>query len=323
MIWLVWRRQRLALLFALGLVALVAAAAAVGRYVALDIGRDLGVLPCLRGALTGPCQSNVWYEYLDGLAGAVFWLQTLLVVLPVLAGAAAGAGLFGREMERGTHVFALSQHTSRLRWWATGMLVAGAPVALAVGLLTVVAALAVRPFGNLYTNSPLSPNLFITTGALPAVYTMLAFGVAAAAGLVLRNALVAVVVTGIVQILVVVVLSLAARDSYLPPVAARTPLPANDNQSMMAVLPADAWQVYARFLDGQGREIRQEDAYSGTCDAIFYVDCLRADGIVGSVTYYHPASRYWPFQAIESGILLALVAGTLGVGLWGLRRRVH
>ncbi len=321
MIWLVWRRQRVALLFALGVAVLVAAAAVVGRFVALGVGGDLGVLSCLDPAPAGPCESTLWDDYRSGVNSWIIQLRLALVALPVVAGAAAGAGLFGQELDRGTHVFALSQHVSRWRWWGTGMLVCGVPVAVAVGLVTVVTALAAAPFASLYPDGLLRPDAFVTTGVLPVVYTLLAFGVAAATGLLARSALVAVAVAGVVQIVVVLVLTLAVRDQYLPPVVARVPLPETDTEALTSPVPVGAVYLGVHFLDEQGREISEPDALFVGCAA--QVDCLRADGIVGSVTRYHPASRYWPFQAIESGILLALVAGTLGAGLWGLRRRVH
>jgi ABC-type cobalamin/Fe3+-siderophores transport system ATPase subunit len=40
------------------------------------------------------------------------------------------------------------------------------------------------------------------------------------------------------------------------------------------------------------------------------------------VTTYHPVDRYWPFQAIESGIYLALSLLMLGLTAYRVRRRV-
>ncbi|HUD77408.1 MAG TPA: hypothetical protein VMR00_06130 [Streptosporangiaceae bacterium] len=35
---------------------------------------------------------------------------------------------------------------------------------------------------------------------------------------------------------------------------------------------------------------------------------------------YQPASRYWAFQWLETGIFLILAGGLGGVGYWRLRR---
>ena len=48
--------------------------------------------------------------------------------------------------------------------------------------------------------------------------------------------------------------------------------------------------------------------------------CLAAHGYRGYLTY-QPASRFWAFQGIETGIFVVLAAVLLGVTFWVLRRR--
>jgi hypothetical protein len=48
--------------------------------------------------------------------------------------------------------------------------------------------------------------------------------------------------------------------------------------------------------------------------------CLTAHGDQGYLTY-QPASRYWAFQGIETGIYVVLAAVLLAVTFWVLRRR--
>jgi hypothetical protein len=50
------------------------------------------------------------------------------------------------------------------------------------------------------------------------------------------------------------------------------------------------------------------------------LSCLAAHGYRGYVTY-QPASRFWAFQAIETGIFVVLAAALLGVTFWVLSRR--
>ena len=336
MIWLVWRRQRAALLFALGLALLVAVVAGVGRFVAIGIGDGLGVLSCLNdpragygvaqpvGVPAGVCGSQVWVGYSSGVYSAVSLASAAMLALPAVAGIVVGAGLFGRELERGTHTLALSQSTSRLRWWVTGLLVAGLPMAVAVGITTLVFDIAQRPFVNLLYRGPLDPAAFLTSGVLPVVYTLLAFGVASTAGLVLRNALAAVAVAAVVQVAVLAVLGLGWRYTYQPPETVTIPLAVLEGESAVDPHPPDGLLVDSGFLDGQGREIDQRRFNDSTdCADGTFLECMRSLGAESEFVDYQPASRYWPFQAIESGIVLALVAGSIGVGLWGLRRRVH
>ena len=49
-------------------------------------------------------------------------------------------------------------------------------------------------------------------------------------------------------------------------------------------------------------------------------DCLAAHGWRGYLTY-QPASRFWAFQGIETGIFVMLAAILLGVTFWVLKRR--
>ncbi len=48
--------------------------------------------------------------------------------------------------------------------------------------------------------------------------------------------------------------------------------------------------------------------------------CMASRGIREAITY-QPASRYWPFQWIETGIFLALALALTGVCFWRLGRR--
>jgi hypothetical protein len=50
------------------------------------------------------------------------------------------------------------------------------------------------------------------------------------------------------------------------------------------------------------------------------VSCAQAHGIRGFVTY-QPASRYWAFQGIETGIFLLLAAALVAVAFAVVSRR--
>ena len=50
------------------------------------------------------------------------------------------------------------------------------------------------------------------------------------------------------------------------------------------------------------------------------VSCMQASGFRGFTTY-QPASHYWPFQGIETGIYLALAAALLAVTVLVIRHR--
>ena len=324
MIWLVWRRLRVPLLVALGLVALVAATAVLGRFALLAAARDLGFERCFGDELIGVCDSREAVAFRnDERDGFLFLLVMAAVLLPGVAGAVAGAALFGAETARGTHVFALSQALSRARWWGAGLLIAGLPVAAAVALVTPLAAWSVAPFDDIYVTAPLIWITFLTSGVVPVAYTVLAFCVAAAAGLLRRSPIGALGLAVGLHVVALLVTGLV-RPAYLPPETASAALSADQfvPSDTSRVVPDGALDLGFVLVDAEGRELPSSAAVGNGC-SLANPDCRSGRGITGVVHHYQPASRYWPFQAIESGLLLALAAGALGVGMRGLRRRVH
>jgi hypothetical protein len=322
--WLVRRRLRIPLAVALGLVALAGVVAVVGRSAWVAAAEARGLLPCLEGVETGVCATGAWSGFSADVTVFHRWFTMALMVLPGVAGAVVGAALFGGELAQGTHVFALSQSVSRMRWFGTGLLVAGLPVAAAIALLTPLAAWRTAPFADVVQRSVLDVDVFLVSGAVPAAYAVLAFSVAAAAGLLLRSTAGALGLALAVQVAVLLITSIALRPYYLPPERAVTPITTASVDSY-ALHGSDLLRVDGGYVDARGRTVPYAEVNSLPCpgEQQEYADCLIAAGLGGLYTDYHPPSRYWPFQAIESGLLLALAAAALGAGLWGLRRRVH
>ena len=326
MIWLVWRRQRVALAAALGLVALVGLAAVVGRFTLLARARDLGVIPCFRDVLSEMCATDVWWPYTQEVSTFSRLLSLAVIAAPAVAGALAGAGLFGGELSRGTHVFALSQGVSRLGWWSRGLLVAGLPVAAAVAAVTPTVSWWSRPFDDVVgTVIPLTPSRFLTTGLVPAGYTVLAFCVAAAAGLLLRSTARALVLAVAVQVAVLALTTLWLRPAYLLPETRQVPLPSSQDGRSMRLDPPNSMNIDYGFVSARGdfvpfHEVLPVSSCTYTSDEF---ECVSSKGFVAYYSRFQPASRYWPFQLIETGLLLVLATSALGAGLWGLRRRVH
>jgi hypothetical protein len=52
-----------------------------------------------------------------------------------------------------------------------------------------------------------------------------------------------------------------------------------------------------------------------------YTACVHAHGWLSTIIW-QPASRYWLFQGIESGALVALALLLLALTLWWVRRRL-
>jgi len=281
--WVVWRQQRLLTLVSLALVAVVAAGMA---WLWADV------------ASTDPAALEERYDFLT-------YIPMVMLVLPVLLGMFAGAPVFARELEQGTHVFGLTQSVGRARWWATKLLVAGVPVTIAMTLLGLLNAKALGPVSFLLSSRLQTP-MFESQGIVLGVYTAFAYALAATAGLLVRGTLGAMAVTigGYLGLLVVV--GNAARPHYATP-----------EFTASTVGDPGVWRVEIGYLDAQGHPV---NFAAGDCGLESFPKCMADQGIAGQFTRFHPVERFWDFQLLESGIFVLAAAALLGAGAWAVRR---
>ena len=139
-------------------------------------------------------QLNAWYSATSATVGL---LRGVLIAVTFAAGLFIGAPLVAREIERGTARLAWSLGPSRGRWYATRI----APIALAVGILTFAAGVALDWLAA-WSNPGLDvTNAFVefgSRGALVASRALFVFGVGVAAGAILGRSLPALIVAGVV-----------------------------------------------------------------------------------------------------------------------------
>ncbi|MCS7484006.1 ABC transporter permease subunit [Umezawaea endophytica] len=287
MTWVAWRQQRLLTLVSLGLVAVVAAGMA---WLWADVS---SVLPMDLGPLGE--------RYSDFLS----YVPMVMLVLPVLLGMFAGAPVFARELEQGTHVFGLTQSVGRGRWWATKLLVAGVPVTVAMTLLGLLNAKALGPLSFIMTSRLQTP-MFESQGIVLGMYTAFAFALGATAGLLVRGTLGAMAVTIGGYLALLVVVGNAARPHYATP-------------EFTASGSADpgVWRVEIGYLDALGKPM---NFAAGDCGLDSFPKCMADQGIASQFTRFHPVERFWDFQLLESGIFVLAAAALLGAGAWAVRR---
>ncbi|MFJ6620309.1 hypothetical protein ACIQOW_22410 [Kitasatospora sp. NPDC091335] len=246
-------------------------------------------------------------QYGDGLQefGAV------LYVLGGAFGAFLGGPLLAREFEHGTVRFAWTQGAGRTRWTVGGLVVGGAA-------LTVVAAL----FGLVlrWWSEPLtlrdgrfSPEVFVQTPPVLVGRVLVAFGVAALAGAVLRRT-VAAVGAGLAASVALPFLAHAVRAHYLPPLE-------EPRHSMVPMALDDRWVLNVWFSDPAGNRI-PGDAFYGLGD-FARLQALVRDGGYTAHEVYQPADRFWPFQFVESGWTAALGVAACAGAVWWVRRRAY
>jgi hypothetical protein len=287
MTWVAWRQQRVQILISLGIIALLAAVMTFVRFDAQSI-------------TDGQLVDERYSTYVN-------YLRLVLLALPVLLGMFAGAPLFGREIEHGTHVFGLTQSIGRTRWWATKIMVAGLPVIVGMTLLGLLNAWSSVPLQVVMYGGRLVTPTFEIQGLTLGAYTALAFTLSATFGLLARNTLAAMVITVIAYVPVLGLVGNALRPGYATPIT-----------STSDKMPTGAWVVESSYVDAAGNKVAFSPA---SCDANI-TECMRAQGVVREVGF-QPDDRFWSFQVIEAGLFVALAALVVGVGAWALHNRLR
>ena len=261
----------------------------------------------------------------------------LLLVVPALIGAFAGAPVLGRELETGTFRFTWTQGFDRWRW-ALAKLVALAVVLAGAG--TAFGALvswSYQPFsaaGNqelgLYGNTPFAVAFGLRTVTFPA-WTLAAFAVGALAGMLIRRVVPAIVTTLAVYAGLAIAAAAFLRVHYLAPLVTSNPS-----------VPGTAWIIGQWWTKG-GRFVfagnppdtilnrfctfpqspggKGGGPGGGPSSSVNpFAQCLAPHGYT-LWTSYQPASRFWSFQWIEGGWLLALSVLLITAAVWLVHRR--
>jgi hypothetical protein len=259
-----------------------------------------------------------------------------LQLVPALIGAFAGAPVLGRELETGTFRYAWTQGFGRWRW-ALAKLVALA-VVLAAGTFafSVLVSWCYQPYLaadnqnlGLYGDSPLVTVFSLREVAFPA-WTVAVFAIGAVAGMLIRRVVPAIVVSLAVYAGLAVAAAGLLREHYLTPLVTSNP-----NLPGSAWLLGQTWTKDGRFAfagnppsnlinhcnfaqspGGKGGGVGGGPASTANP----FVQCLAPHGYT-MWTSYQPATRFWPFQWIEGGWLLALSVLLIAATIWLVQRR--
>jgi hypothetical protein len=324
MIWLTVRQHRVQIAAMLVTAVLLAIGMAFAVDYATRVRAELGVDSCVPLPNT-----NVNCFQLDNewrrRTNALNYLFYSLYVLPALVASYVGGPLFAVEFERGTHRFAWTQSTSRVRWAALKLAV--------VLIVTVVAATVLAPFGTgqkvFSGREVVSPFETFEIAGL-AFVSYFVFGLAAGAFFgawsrrILGGMLIGLLVFAAVRVGVH-----NLRPSFQEPATAPYPYSTGLGQPSFN-LPPDAWVIGDIAVDLEGRRVSPERLNSllreyftsprqigpSSNDATF----LRENGVIRFMAY-QPADRFWTFQAIEAGIFTGLAALFALLTLWRVRRR--
>jgi hypothetical protein len=300
--WVSWRQYRTA---AIGTTAFLGAAAVYLLIMGLRIrGGYASVSSCSLQVshISQTCQIALTLfgsYHVDGEATAA-----AMLAVPMLAGVFAGAPILARELDSGTFRFAWTQGAGRTRLTV-------ARLVLPAVTLTAAAAAVSQLFGWFYYpffatgDGMLSPQLFELTGIAFAAWTLAAFAIGALAGVLIRRVVPAMAAAMAVWAGLLVATILFLRRHYEAPLATH-----NGGQSGHGANP---WVISQWWTGPGGRHITSEQQII----ALFQ----HARPGYTFWTIYEPANRYWHFQFIEGGWLLALSLLLIAATVWLVRRR--
>jgi hypothetical protein len=324
MTWLVWRQYRAQAAIAAVLLAAFAAVILVDGF--RIASRWHSILLTCAGHSTCPQQQPTLVN------GVVSDVPYLSLIVPVVLGMLCGAPLVAHELEARTSDFAWGQSVTRTRWLTVkaGWLLLAA--AACGGVVTALTTWWSGPV-NAQSASAFDPGQFDTQGIVPIGYAVFAMALGIAAGTVARRTLPAVAVALGGFIALRLVISDFVRQHYLAAVTTYY------NVTGSFTPPGQAWVLAQGGVSRTGQVVSAGwgdlyPALPASCQRLLpdspmaksgaslnaALSCMRAHGWRGFATY-QPASRYWAFQGIETGIYAVLAAVLIAVTFVIIRRR--
>lgn len=318
MTWITWRQYRYQ-------GAIYAALFAVLAVVLLITG--LHAAQAWHSALAG-CATNGTCASLAGSnislgSPAIATLVVATAAVPLLPGLFWGAPAVAHELEAGTNQFAWTQSITKRRWLAvrTGWLLLAA--AVLAGAVSAVVTWWSGPDNALHADA-FQAGRFDITGIVPVSYAIFAMALGICAGTLLRRTLPALGVTLAGFAALRALTALWLRLHYMTPVTVYYKLTA-------PFTPAGSYLGVSQGIVGANGKPAALDYHvrnyngvplpascqqpTGNAPA-----CLAAHGYRAYLTY-QPASRFWAFQGIETGIFVVLAAALIGITFWVLKRR--
>jgi hypothetical protein len=318
--WVTWRQHRTALA---GAAALLAALALYLWITGLQLHHAYTTAITCHPAGSFAC-GNLLNDF-----NTTYWpraeiIAALLQVVPALIGAFLGAPVLAREMETGTFRFAWTQGFGRLRWTLAKLVLLAVVVTAAAGLFSVLFSWYYQPFFAEQQQTPFDPSLFNLRGVAFAAWTLAAFAIGALAGMLIRRVVPAIAATLAVYAGLALAAALYLRQHYMTPLVTSNPN-----------LPGSAWIISQQWQTKGGRPVSQatiNQVLQGYQPPVTKIGPNTFQKGLNPAAYliqhgytlwtsYQPVSRFWPFQWIEGGWLLALSVLLIAATVWLVRRR--
>jgi hypothetical protein len=251
-------------------------------------------------------------------SGGAQTISSLLLALPVLLGVFGGAPVLARELESGTFRFAWTQGCGRLRWAVAKLVLLAVVITAATFAFTELFTWYYHPFLVDGQVSRLLPLAFGLLGVAFAAWTLAAFAIAAFFGALLRRTLPAMAASLVVWIVLAIGTATTLRQHY------------------QAAVTVKGWNVSTGWVVKQwiaapnGKALSQSALNNLAQHAPASVqNSPGANAFQNWLiqqhytlwTAYQPDGRFWSFQLIEGGWLLALSVVLIAGAVWLVRRR--
>ncbi|HUC59330.1 MAG TPA: ABC transporter permease subunit [Streptosporangiaceae bacterium] len=346
MFWLTWRQFRAQAIIAGSALAIAAIGLIISGISLRHSYNDLGLPACqahhdcaqLATAFFAQLQSASSYGFVSHLS------QGLLFIVPGLIGLFWGAPLLAREFETGTVRVAWNQSVTRRRWLAVKLGVAGLAAIVTAGVLSLLVTWWSGPIdraaslqGQGADSSGLGayriePSVFGVRDIVPVGYAIFALALGAVLGVLIRRAVPAMAATVVVFAAVQVVWPNWIRSHLISPVTVRSPVTGNLNELAvqmpsheMTVMGswsrANVWLLSNVTVTPSGKPFTgpATSACIGNSPQACTAWVLRQHLV--QLVSYQPASRFWAFQWLETGIFVAIAVVLAAFCAWWLNRR--
>ncbi len=326
MAWVTWRQHRIALA---GVAALLGAWAVYLWLTGLQVRHAyVGVTAChpADSIACGSMINSFKHTYMpsaDAIPSADA-ATILMQAAPALIGAFVGAPVLARELETGTFRYAWTQGVGRRRWTLGRMVPLAIALAAVAGACSVLYSWYFQPFFAEGLATPLDPKVFVLRGVAFAAWTLAAFAIGALAGMLIRRVVPAIAATLAAYTGLALAAGLWLRQHYAVPL-----LTSNPN------VPGSAWIMSQWWTKGGKFAFAGQPSYSllmqlcppsavgpGKTSGTTPAQCLAQHGYT-QWTSYQPGSRFWLFQWIEGGWLLALSVLLIAATIWLVHRRAE
>ncbi len=318
MIWVAWRQQRTETLITAAVLALLAALLVpTGIDMASHYDED-GISACAAAASnSGGCEQAIraFTARFDSIMSLLPWLNLVHGII----GIALAAPLL-LELESGTYRLAWTQSVTRRRWLAVKLGMTTLAGVLAALAMTALVTWWRAPFDELQGRLE---NVFDFEGTVGIAYVLFALGLSLAVGVVWRRTVPALIAGFAGYTVARVFVQNWVRERYAEPLTTTWPAsagfekPTLEKAWILELHPSDR---FGNTITRQLNPLQECERAAGQGVQVIDPSCLPEN--VYNHAVYHPASRFWLFQGIETALFGGVAVALILFAAWWVHERI-